>query len=208
MQTRPINETYIRQRDSIFKHPTNRSNPIYSVTFELTFENHQVDTSDASYKRSLEYLFYGQDPRLPGEIMRVAEEGFRSSEYYGELGLDAAVALSNSMSIADIPRIADNLVRNGTCVNADGTPKNRIGLEVASGQLLITKVFLARCAADKDGKGEGEEGDVIEGGGSPLIDKGQYPKHDSVYHTYVYTYIYIYIGYGGSVHKHRTVPKT
>ena len=29
-------------------------------------------------KRSLEYLFYGQDPLLPGEIMRVAEEVLRS----------------------------------------------------------------------------------------------------------------------------------
>lgn len=29
----------------------------------------------AAYKRSLEYLFYGEDPRLPGETLRVAEEG-------------------------------------------------------------------------------------------------------------------------------------
>jgi hypothetical protein len=36
-----------------------------------------VDTSEPGYKRSLEYLFYGDDPRLPGETLRVAEEGFR-----------------------------------------------------------------------------------------------------------------------------------
>ena len=44
--------------------------------------------------------------------MRVAEEGFRSADYYGQLGMDAAVSLSNSMSIADIPRIGDRWEQN------------------------------------------------------------------------------------------------
>ena len=143
-----------------------------------------VDTSDPSYKRSLEYLFYGQDPRLPGEIMRVAEEGFRPSEYYGKLGMDAAVSLSNSMSIADISRINDSLVQKGCAVNPDGTPKNRIGLEIASGQLLIAKVFLARCSAEKASK-DSKEGETQEGtdeaGTVALVNKAQYPKHDSVF---------------------------
>lgn len=37
-----------------------------------------VDISDNAYKRNLEYLFYGVDPALPGEIHRAMEEGFRS----------------------------------------------------------------------------------------------------------------------------------
>jgi len=37
-----------------------------------------VDLSDNSYKRSLEYLFYGVDPTQPAEIHRAMEEGFRS----------------------------------------------------------------------------------------------------------------------------------
>jgi hypothetical protein len=42
-----------------------------------------VDISDNAYKRNLEYLFYGVDPALPGEIHRAMEEGFRSqNEYY------------------------------------------------------------------------------------------------------------------------------
>ena len=41
-----------------------------------------VDTKDASYKKSLEYLFYGSDPNLSGEILRVVENGFRSSQEY------------------------------------------------------------------------------------------------------------------------------
>jgi len=36
-----------------------------------------VDVSNASYKKSLEYLFYGVDPNAPSEIAHVLEEGFR-----------------------------------------------------------------------------------------------------------------------------------
>ena len=37
-----------------------------------------VDLSDNSYKRSLEYLFYGVDPHLTSEMHRAMEEGFRT----------------------------------------------------------------------------------------------------------------------------------
>lgn len=37
-----------------------------------------VDTSDAAYKRSLEYLFLGQHPALPGEMERAVEHGFKT----------------------------------------------------------------------------------------------------------------------------------
>jgi hypothetical protein len=68
---------------------------------------------------------------------------------------------------------AASLVRNGYSVNADGTPKNRIGIELPSGQLLITKVFLARCSAEKgnDGKEGGEDGG--DAGAPPLMEKSQ-----------------------------------
>lgn len=36
-----------------------------------------VDVSTSSYKKSLEYLFYGIDPNAPNEIHHVIEEGFR-----------------------------------------------------------------------------------------------------------------------------------
>ena len=39
-----------------------------------------VDVSTSSYKKSLEYLFYGIDPNAPNEIYHVIEEGFRSQE--------------------------------------------------------------------------------------------------------------------------------
>lgn len=37
-----------------------------------------VDVSNSNYKKSLEYLFYGIDPKCPNEIYHVIEEGFRS----------------------------------------------------------------------------------------------------------------------------------
>lgn len=41
-----------------------------------------VDVSDVSYKRSLEYLFYGQAPSDPSELFRVVETGFPTHESY------------------------------------------------------------------------------------------------------------------------------
>lgn len=46
-----------------------------------------VDLSDTSYKRSLEYLFYGTDPADTSEMHRAMEEGFKSMTEYGPTGL-------------------------------------------------------------------------------------------------------------------------
>ncbi len=65
-----------------------------------------VDLSDVSYKRSLEYLFYGLDPHLPNEMYRAMEEGFRTpQEYQQEIGLPISVSLVNSVASAEIARI-------------------------------------------------------------------------------------------------------
>lgn len=64
-----------------------------------------VDLSDNSYKRSLEYLFYGLDPHLPTEIHRAMEEGFRTQVEYQETGLPLCVSLVNSVASAEIARI-------------------------------------------------------------------------------------------------------
>ena len=37
-----------------------------------------VDVTNNNYKKSLEYLFYGIDPKAPQEIFHILEEGFRS----------------------------------------------------------------------------------------------------------------------------------
>jgi len=64
-----------------------------------------VDLSDTSYKRSLEYLFYGVDPSEPSEIHRAMEEGFRSVPEYQSTSLPHCVALVNSVASAEIARI-------------------------------------------------------------------------------------------------------
>jgi hypothetical protein len=47
----------------------------------------------------------------------LVRQGFRPSSAYEQLGMDAAVVLSNSMSCADLPRINDGLVRSGFSLN-------------------------------------------------------------------------------------------
>ena len=51
-------------------------NRFLRARFESRLEQ-LADVSDASHKRALEYLFYGESPQLPGELLRAAEEGFR-----------------------------------------------------------------------------------------------------------------------------------
>lgn len=64
-----------------------------------------VDLSDNSYKRNLEYLFYGVDLALPTEIHRAMEEGFRSQSEYAETNLPNCIPLVNSVASAEIARI-------------------------------------------------------------------------------------------------------
>jgi hypothetical protein len=65
----------------------------------------QVDVSDPTYKRSLEYLFFGECPMMAGELQRVPEDGFRHPHEYAALTGEGAVALSNSVSLSDLPRM-------------------------------------------------------------------------------------------------------
>lgn len=64
-----------------------------------------VDLSDNSYKRNLEYLFYGTDPAQPSELHRAMEEGFRSQHEYKDSPLPNCIPLVNSLASADLARI-------------------------------------------------------------------------------------------------------
>lgn len=68
-----------------------------------------VDVSNANYKKSLEYLFYGVDPLCPNEIYHVIEEGFRSPEENKSLGYSPYTGLVNSISGTDSSRIIQYL---------------------------------------------------------------------------------------------------
>jgi len=115
--------------------------------FEERLEQ-MVNTADFAYKRSLEYLFYGEHPKLAGEFARVMEEGFRPAEEYVTSYGDAAVPLSNSLCISDLSRLK-SLAELGKELHG-----GQVGGGVSS-RLLITKVFLARCAQEKQVKCSG-----------------------------------------------------
>lgn len=127
-----------------------------------------VDLSDNSYKRSLEYLFYGVDPNLPNEIHRAMEEGFRTPQEYQEIGggmLPSCVSLVNSVASAEIARInsffqaEDGYAHIRTAAKAQKQTEFRMSSEltlskglvqIPSGQLLVCKVFLSKCIPDSN----------------------------------------------------------
>ena len=119
--------------------------------FETRLEE-LVSTADGSYKRSLEYLFFAEPADLPGELARTMEEGFRSdlNSYLGPCG-HAAVPLSNSVALSDLPRLAaeaEQLTREEReQLHTGETTGRHVG--VLTTQLLITKVFLSKCAQEK-----------------------------------------------------------
>ena len=78
-----------------------------------------MDVSNASYKKSLEYLFYGVDPNFPDEIHNVVEEGFRSYAENREVGLSGYTPLVNSILGADSARIT-SLLKSKTHQNKIG----------------------------------------------------------------------------------------
>ena len=138
-----------------------------------------VDTSDAAYKRSLEYLFYGEQPGMHDELHFVIEEGFRSAQEYAAQGSsasgdgDAAVALSNSLSLADKPRLSSKLeALKAKGASGARSAQNDVEQAIAEGELcrgklLVTKVYLGKSAEDHG-----------EGGG---VCASAFPDCDSVY---------------------------
>eukprot|EP00736_Rhodelphis_marinus_P010350 Rmarinus@m.14060 len=97
-----------------------------------------VDTTDPSYKRHLEYLFFGEPPELEGEISHVIEDGFRPCDEYLETGGHGAICLSNSVALSDLPRVRDRLKSKPKGSTVDGD------IDAVPGRLLITKVYLGK----------------------------------------------------------------
>ncbi|KAH9489094.1 Leucine-rich repeat-containing protein 9 [Bulinus truncatus] len=116
---------------------------------------------NTAYKKSLEYLFWMSDPETEGgvnENYRIPEEGFMDAQTYKELKKDAAVPLSNSISLADRWRIAYCCERN---------EKDKIDdCPFRYGQLIVAKAHLGKSVVAMD---------------NVLISKEAYPKMDSVF---------------------------
>ena len=145
-----------------------------------------VNTSDGSYKRSLEYLFFAEPAELPGELARTMEEGFRAdvSAYTGPCG-HAAVPLSNSVALSDLPRLTseiEKLTAEERSQLREGETTGRHAPALTT-QLLITKVFLSRCAQEKNSGHRSKTGaaNLIGGAQSPPIRREDYTSYSSVY---------------------------
>lgn len=114
--------------------------------FEEALES-QVNTTNGGYKRSLEYLFYGEHPRLPGELARVMEDGFRPAVEYAPSHLNAAVPLSNSVGLCDLPRLRAAIAAEDSAPLQHGAAPAEPNRKLHA-QLIVAKVFLARCAPE------------------------------------------------------------
>ena len=93
---------------------------------------------------------------MQGEVARVMEGGFRPPEQYLQSSGHAAVSLSNSVALCDLARLRAALEAQRGVQTKEGFRPN----EALHTQLLITKVFLARCAQEKPPRVTGEEGPV------------------------------------------------
>lgn len=77
-----------------------------------------TETKAPIVQDTLEYLFHVGNPKFDMDDTRketyyVAECGFQSPQMYDAAGLDAAVPLSNSFSIAEIPKLAATMHKRG-----------------------------------------------------------------------------------------------
>uniref|UniRef100_A0A672RG25 Leucine rich repeat containing 9 n=1 Tax=Sinocyclocheilus grahami TaxID=75366 RepID=A0A672RG25_SINGR len=118
-----------------------------------------------NYKCCMEYLFYVPDPEHScesDEILQTLENGFKTANAYKALGRERAIPLTNSVSVSD--RLRLTFMQKKSCSTSGSNPVDR--LPFRHGQLIISKVFLGRSAAAKEGL---------------LIDCDHYPKANSVY---------------------------
>jgi len=93
-------------------------------------------SGDSTGKRSMEYLFLGEHPGLPGMMEEVVEAGLLPASEYAAKGLDAAIVVSNSLFLAEKLRLRAALA---------GGLKSEAP---AVSRLLIVKAFLGQTAQD------------------------------------------------------------
>lgn len=95
----------------------------------------------------MEYLLWHRDLDLPAaqqNVMRVLEEGFDNGQIYSALGREAAVPLTNSVSLADGSRMRKLLKQKRSNDYEDACP-------FRYGQLLIVKAFIGKVACCPEG---------------------------------------------------------
>eukprot|EP00906_Rhabdomonas_costata_P029729 RCo041993 len=121
------------------------------------------DSGDASAARPpVEYLFHSEPLTLPGELLRVVEHGFREPQDYEQLGLGSGVTLHSSMFMVDHQRLMNRQT------SQPGTTSQRGG-NVFYGRLVVAKVFVGTCVAEKEPEPTGPRGET------PPVLRQEYP---------------------------------
>ncbi|KAL0969049.1 hypothetical protein UPYG_G00222010 [Umbra pygmaea] len=153
----------------------NRIIRIHNRPLRLRFEDklHTLLASEEStifsqnYKRWLEFLFYVSDPERTSEnneMLHILEDGFRTADMFKALGRERAVPLSNSLSVADRPRIEYTQRQ----ANQGGSKQIVDPVLFRHGQMIVSKVFLGRSVPVREGDS---------------VNPGHYLKAHSVYRT-------------------------
>jgi hypothetical protein len=139
-----------------------------------------VDITDSSYKKSLEYLFYGEIPDTQS-LQTIMEDGFPAAEAYAELGMDSAVPLSNSVSTSDLGRVRHLISQSGEDPSVLATDTNMELLsKVRTGKLLIAKVYLGKYVQEHTARSADDDAAGAPGT-SRLIDQADYETANSVF---------------------------
>ncbi|XP_077946052.1 leucine-rich repeat-containing protein 9 isoform X1 [Gasterosteus aculeatus] len=136
--------------------------------FHTLLENEESDTSShRNYRRRLEHLFYVADPEKGNEredILSILAEGFKTTEQNEASEREGAIPLSNSLSLAEEPRIEHAL----RCASQDGFNHCTDTIRFRHGQIIVSKVFVGHSMPLREG--------------DPL-DRSLYPRAYSVYHN-------------------------
>lgn len=88
-------------------------------------------------------MFYGIDPKIPNEMYRAIEEGFRSPSEYERMGMGPHVALVNSIFSADSQRITACLKAESYMTHGKDDSLSLLSKinSIPSGYILVWKVF-------------------------------------------------------------------
>jgi Leucine-rich repeat (LRR) protein len=134
-----------------------------------------VNVADPSYKKSLEYLFYGEIADTPS-LQTIVEDGFLGAEAYADRGMHEAVPLSNSVSTSDLPRVRHLLQQEGldeSALTKDDSMET-IG-KIRTGKLLIAKVYLGKYVQ------ENRTAEYDDGSAEKILTSSDYQAANSVF---------------------------
>ncbi|XP_037343021.2 leucine-rich repeat-containing protein 9 [Pungitius pungitius] len=119
--------------------------------FHTLLESKESDiSSHKNYRRRLEHLFYVADPEKNDEreeILSILAEGFNTTEQNMALEREGAIPLSNSLSLAELPRIEHALRQAGQ----DGSKPCTDTMRFRHGQIIVSKVFVGHSVPLREG---------------------------------------------------------